>query len=399
MRVKSTTDCIRQWTLGWPRDGAASARSAAREYRANDQTDAKINGTTGSATVLRSIRLVVTILCCLGFPLRAQQASPGVDSAWADTDTTHHRPVLFTISGGISLGSYQSGVNWALVRFIRNTRDDAGYRQSKFLPQLRFAAMAGASAGNINALMSAIAWCTERPGERPDSSIFWKTWVYTGWEELYPVQRVEGGGVFDRTYYRTGPLEWLKLHMDRLRYPADCDIPLGMTMTRVEPTTTAITNNVSASTQRYATLVRVQASRTNPTKLHFIQPDSTLFHPSLGALASLAVAAGDTIPATQVLNALMASSAFPVAFADVGLSYIPGDRIASGSACAKREAICGDWIRAQFIDGGLFDNNPLALALGIFRLDSAGEGATVSGRGGRSGSPARYCPTPCAHRE
>lgn len=314
----------------------------------------------------------ILLALCLATPSLAQTQRTGSDSAWTITDTTETQQVLFTISGGISLGSYQSGVNWALVRFIRIAHNNPKYRQDRFLPDLRFAAMAGASAGNINALMSAIAWCTEQPGEAPENSIFWKTWVYTGWEELYPEHRSESGGVFDRTYYRTGPLEWLKQQMTRNHYPSDCHIPLGMTMTRVEPTTTVLTNNVTASTQRYATLLRVETSRRDSTRLEFTQPAPRLFHKSLGELASLAVAAGDTIPADQVLKALMASSAFPVAFADVSLSYVPGDKIASGSACATTEEVCGDWTTAQFIDGGVFDNNPLALALGLFRLDDPG---------------------------
>lgn len=296
------------------------------------------------------------------------------DTAWENTTLGDTIPILFTISGGISLGSYQSGVNWGLVRFIRHAHDDAGYRRASHLPDLTLAAMAGASAGNINALISAVAWCSERPGDPPEKSMFWQTWVHTGWEELYPRRRAEWGGVFDRTWFRVGPLAWLAAARDgRVTYPADCDIPIGMTMTRVRPTPINVASNVTASTQRYATLVRVKGSP-GGERILFTQPETTLFRPALGALASLGVMPGAVLPDTQVLAALMASSAYPVAFADVTLSYVPGEWVAEDARCAaaaRDAAYCGHGQRASFIDGGLFDNNPLALADGLYRADTA----------------------------
>lgn len=319
----------------------------------------------------------------LAFAAPAAHAQAGrIDEtkAWSNTDYRDSVPVLFTISGGISLGSYQSGVNWALVRFMRRA-NDISYGQQMRLARPYFAAMAGASAGNINALLSAVAWCSERPGEAPESSVFWHVWVPTGWEQLFPrkVDRGDpGGGVFDRTYYKTVAIPGLKAAMRRVSYPEQCNVPLGMTMTRVVPTQTAITENVSASTQRYAALLRVRASGMDPRKdsVLFVQPELGLFNRSLGSLASLGVREGDPVADSLVLQTLMASSAFPIAFAGVNLHYTSGDRMSAAVACsaAGNPATCAQRDSADFIDGGLFDNNPLALAHGIFRLKAANTG-------------------------
>src|SRR5690349_17371625 len=65
-------------------------------------------------------------------------------------------PVVLTISGGISLGSYQSGVNWGLIQFFKRATLDSAYRARYHLPKFELVALAGASAGNINAILSAI---------------------------------------------------------------------------------------------------------------------------------------------------------------------------------------------------------------------------------------------------
>ena len=52
--------------------------------------------------------------------------------------------VAITISGGVSLGSYEAGLTWGFIRYLR---------ASDAAPDL--AAVTGASAGAANALMAA----------------------------------------------------------------------------------------------------------------------------------------------------------------------------------------------------------------------------------------------------
>jgi len=57
------------------------------------------------------------------------------------------------ISGGVSLGAYESGYNWAMIKMLSEIRKKGLYVE----PRLR--SVAGASAGSINALLSTMYWC------------------------------------------------------------------------------------------------------------------------------------------------------------------------------------------------------------------------------------------------
>jgi len=59
------------------------------------------------------------------------------------------------ISGGVSLGAYEAGYNWAMVKMLSNARE-----RNKTL-DIKLRSVTGASAGSINALLSAMYWCQE----------------------------------------------------------------------------------------------------------------------------------------------------------------------------------------------------------------------------------------------
>ena len=81
--------------------------------------------------------------------------------------------LAMAISGGASLGSYQSGVTWAMIEFYRRATLDRAYAQRHKLPRFSLASIAGASAGNINAVLSAIEWCSGKPPRPPEESLYW----------------------------------------------------------------------------------------------------------------------------------------------------------------------------------------------------------------------------------
>jgi predicted acylesterase/phospholipase RssA len=60
------------------------------------------------------------------------------------------------ISGGISLGAYEAGYNWALLKYMAYLKHN-----SKDI-DINMRSIAGASAGAINTLMSSIAWCRKK---------------------------------------------------------------------------------------------------------------------------------------------------------------------------------------------------------------------------------------------
>src|SRR5689334_23038979 len=95
---------------------------------------------------------------------------------------TERVSVLLTISGGVSLGSYEAGLNWGLLEVFNLTARDS-LRRAWNLPRYNLSVVAGASAGNINGLLSAIEWCRTRATTAPEHSLLWKIWVRTGFDQ------------------------------------------------------------------------------------------------------------------------------------------------------------------------------------------------------------------------
>ncbi|MEJ2604339.1 MAG: hypothetical protein P8172_13810, partial [Gammaproteobacteria bacterium] len=80
----------------------------------------------------------------------------------AEPGDESERPFSLVIKGGISLGSYEAGVNWALLRLLRDL-GEAARTGTDLRPQLL--AAAGASAGAINGFLAGLMWCTESAGD------------------------------------------------------------------------------------------------------------------------------------------------------------------------------------------------------------------------------------------
>jgi len=85
------------------------------------------------------------------------------------------------ISGGVSLGAYEAGYNWAMIKMLNKVRKNGKLVE----PHLR--SVAGASAGSINALLSAMYWCQKDSvplHNSVDDNLFYETWVNLGIEDL-----------------------------------------------------------------------------------------------------------------------------------------------------------------------------------------------------------------------
>jgi predicted acylesterase/phospholipase RssA len=271
-----------------------------------------------------------------------------------------HVPVILTLSGGVSLGSYEAGVNWGLVEVFKQTQHDS-LRTAWNLPRYHLSAATGASAGNINAFLAAIEWCRTTRATPPDSSLFWKIWVRTGFDQLFPLARYSQkdttSALFSRRYFHRVLFDTIAAAMRALPAsapPGPCAIPIGVTITRVAPDTIPISSGIHALTQRYAATVTL-ARRGD--SLLFQAPDVALRdNGKLGALVLLPDCK-DVVPTIHVFPLVEASSAFPGAFAPVQLKF--QDEPHSDCAGEKHDS-------ALFSDGGLFDNNPIDLAAGLY---------------------------------
>jgi hypothetical protein len=251
-------------------------------------------------------------------------------------------------------------VNWGLLELFKLTARDS-IRRAWNLPRYELKAMAGASAGNINGFLAAIEWCRTREPTAPDQSLFWKFWVRTGFDQLFPLERYNHPdstpALFSRRYFHRVVFDTVRAAMRDA--PASdsldgCTIPVGVTITKLTPGEIPISRGIEAVTQRYAAAVLV---RRRGNTLQFRAPPAELLGDGkLGALLLLPDCDGAIDP-EDVFSLVEASSAFPGAFAPVSIRHEPS--LGAGCDTLPRDA-------ALFSDGGLFDNNPIDLAAGIY---------------------------------
>lgn len=314
---------------------------------------------------------------CIGIrrsivPLLASLSLAALPSALPGQTPPRDTDVLMSVSGGISRGSYQAGLTWTLVESYRSERRDPAADVRHHIVGLT-----GASAGNINAVLTALQWCVDGGARPPEESLFWKIWIPTGWEQLFPEDVWGSGppgtmGIFTRAFSDRHHFPLLRKWMDDAGWPdsgpvADCRIPIAITLTRLNVEDVEVARGISAANQRYAAALEV---RSDGNGLVFGPPPRQVREASsLGRIVFLnpvgAAAPGSrpTVPPETVFDVVEASSAFPVAFAPVELEYL--DPLAADDCRTFDRPRC---LRsAWFMDGGFFDNNPIDLAVGMDR--------------------------------
>jgi predicted acylesterase/phospholipase RssA len=296
-----------------------------------------------------------------------------------------------TISGGVSLGAYEAGLTWATVRFLRMVRaQEAG--TPRFQPHL--AAVTGASAGSINALLAAALWCQapdSRADDGVDDNLMRDTWLPVGLDSLLPedarlyspVDGLLSSGALERV------LEDLRAKVftpnATRRFRPGCSVPLGFSVTRLEPEVRRIAGLPSV-TQRFVVPLLFEVTPGGRVRLRH-QP-----LPRGGEQAASALMLAESpdpeppglaVSSDAVSQALLSSAAFPLAFSPrelcdcatscpdrhrVRRGTCPGptaDRPLTELTCAARSTpgrpltLC----RRPYVDGGVFDNAPVGLAM------------------------------------
>jgi len=263
--------------------------------------------------------------------------------------------------------------------FLRRSRDTPLSLEKALgtglIGKYRLTAASGASAGNVNALLSSVAWCTEIDDKGieyigPENSLHWKVWVETGISRLMPSEPVKDRepAIFDRAFYETFRNGLENALKPRKAVP-NCRIPVGLTLTRVAPLRVSTgEGGPQVSVQRMATVFDVktvvpcdESGLCSKGHLDFRPGTDANKMGRLGALASLSALNGNAGQRLNaVVQALKASSSFPVAFAPVELTYEP------------KGLLSGTGETAAFTDGGVFDNNPLGLGAGLHELAQTG---------------------------
>ncbi|HZH17564.1 MAG TPA: patatin-like phospholipase family protein [Archangium sp.] len=291
-------------------------------------------------------------------------------------------PPALVVSGGVSLGSYQAGFLYYYTLFLHDRAEvlraiGPEHRASlrKFglaLPEdppSGFTIVTGASAGSVNALLSAYAGC-RAPERTPSKSLFFQTWNTLALETL-----LQPGSVgTDHTFSSKPVMEAI----ERLKSldPSGwqrCRFSLGATTTRLQAREIDLEEagairsrsgeplRLARFTEKFLLTAQGGAQQA-PAFCPFPgcdgqPPPGPTFYPRL------AQPEGGPIPVDNVFNMVAASGAFPTAFEP---------RVIPHRYFDTRTRKWVEDTTSRFADGGIYNNNPLDLALRMSQWELAG---------------------------
>ena len=241
------------------------------------------------------------------------------------------------ISGGVSLGAYEAGYNWAMVKMLSNIKHESQIVD----PKLR--SVTGASAGSINALLTSMYWCQKADIQEKntiDDNLFYSTWVELGLNELIIKGRDHNNKstLFSRKALKKSAKAMLE-HLDKPIYEQGCEVPLGFSVTKSTPITTEFQNSgVKIHNQHFSIPFTIKEQNGKLQLFNREMPKSTDYYISIPNIEN---------NNSKVIDVLFASSAFPGAFQQIKLDYLYEGKRHSN----------------YFIDGGAYDNLPLQLAI------------------------------------
>jgi predicted acylesterase/phospholipase RssA len=245
--------------------------------------------------------------------------------------------VSMVISGGVSLGAYEAGYNWALIKMLK--REQA---KGKIIdPKLR--SIAGASAGSLNSLMSAMYWCQKESiplKNSVDDNLFYETWVNIGMEDL--VIKGEDPGNRSTLFTQDG---WRKKgekiieHLNQPIYEKNCEVPMGVAVTKAVPIVEHI-SGLKVKNQNFSVPLTLREKNGRAIVENRTLPPSVAFYISIPGIEK---------ESDKLIDLLLASAAFPAAFQQIKLDY----------------EYKGKNYSAYFVDGGIYDNVPLDLAIAL----------------------------------
>ena len=300
------------------------------------------------------------------------------------------RPISVSVSGAVSLGSYQGGYLYYYLRVLDEARKvalDLGDRLGAGVTRGSLLSLVtGASSGSINAFIAAIASC-QKPVLEPRKSLFFQTWFPVSAEELDPVsaKRFYERNHLNKTV-RTYPAGLLSLTpiddaVDRVEkrwnegeWSADpCELDVGLSATRmrsrdVDPLDEAELR-LPRQTEKIMFRVRGPGGRKPdlaPLVLQAADPQKPYYDERLPLLRKLFRQLGgkDGPTLADVTSLLRASSAFSAAFPPHALTLWALDEERADTS--------------EYTDGGVFDNRPVGMAVEMqrWRLGVDGEHAS-----------------------
>ncbi|MGC4000789.1 MAG: patatin-like phospholipase family protein [Anaeromyxobacter sp.] len=252
-----------------------------------------------------------------------------------------------TIRGGVSLGAHEAGVAYYALSSIQTA------------PAVRLRIVTGASAGSLNGLLALLGECGGFQPQ-PEESLLWQTWIPIGFDQLFAPDEVDRLGAFSR--------RWLLESAARIErawaggLPPSCDVVLGVAVTRAEPQRVPIAGGrleLPSMEEKFTVRIRGRGAGRPPLATNYAGRGG------LGRRLLVTDAQGEiAFPALRDL--LLASMSFPVAFPPQPLATCAADGVAMPEVCSAAEAVTD-----RYVDGGVFDNGPVRLAVGIARAGLA----------------------------
>ncbi len=278
----------------------------------------------------RSAYLEIAAACALAAAPAAAATAPTASS--------------ITVSGGVSLGAYEAGF---LFYALTAARGDGAV-------DLRL--LTGASAGSLNALLAVLAAC--RPAEpSPTRSIFWNTWIPVGFDRMFVPSATTPLGVFSREWLERGGAD-LERAWNQGVDPG-CDVVLGISATRAEPRVlhaAAGRLELPRMEEKFAVRIRGRGPGRPPRLTNYVPAREPRAAPLL-----ITDEQGE-IAFSELRDLILASMSFPVAFPPQPLFTCTAGETAAPGVCLPEEARS-----APYVDGGVFDNAPLRLAVTLAR--------------------------------
>jgi hypothetical protein len=275
-------------------------------------------------------------LLCFAAILGASSAS------YAQQAASQPNAVALTISGGVSLGTYQAGyLYFASEYFKRSGREDG----------LRL--ITGASAGAINGFITALNTC-QPPIQNPDEDTGYKLWMDLDFDLLFDANDITSVSMFSRNRLFLATKGMRKLWHRGMR--EGCDLVLGIAATRLFTHPIRISGDffIPRQEEKFVFRLRGRGLGVSPKIDNYVDTHSHLEQPLIPFKASPDHADGNF---ERVLGLLFATSAYPIAFAPEPVGYCMSDPQKDGDApCESADRF--DF----FVDGGVFDNRPLRLS-------------------------------------
>lgn len=250
-----------------------------------------------------------------------------------------------TASGGVSLGAYQAGYLFYLTEFIKQNSET-----------LDLKVLTGASAGGLNSFVTLLSVCAP-PTVDPQQSLFWKVWIPLNLSDLGKEgPENEGKAFFSRAAFASGLREveiaW------RAGLPVGCSRSVGIAVSRLKPTSEPFFAGLTRQVERFVLQINGRGMGVPPEVSNAPLPSQGVGQPLL------ALEGRPQHDFERIKELLYASSAFPLAFAPQKLSYCMTDPQLPRWQNASRPVTCQphEIKQDEFLDGGILDNKPLALA-------------------------------------